>query len=164
MRKKCVMCDKEFEPKESSQIYCSVDCRQETAKIRSWWYHHNGKSEITKEVVEKYRKSRITICKVCGKKFIRTGGQQKTCSDRCKIINFNNNAQKRYKKQRSQKGKTLIKTLNKEYKKDPKGKYYGWVIGSDVEAIHKISESNLSEFEFKYFLVNKDIVKLSKML
>lgn len=157
------MCDKEFEPKESSQIYCSVECRQETSKIRSWWYHHNGKSEITKEVVEKYRKSRITICKVCGKKFIRQGGHQKTCSDRCKIINFNNNAQKRYREQRKQKGRTLDKTQSKEYKKDPNGDYYAWITDGKREVIHKLSETTLSDIQFAHFVEIREVVRLREI-
>lgn len=69
MIKQCLFCNKEFEPKNSSQKYCSTSCRNKNCYINS-----NKNSSIIKK------------CEVCGKEFTVSAwrsNKAKYCSTEC---------------------------------------------------------------------------------
>lgn len=76
-RKKCVICGKEFMPKESRHICCSDECGRIRKNQKSLAWQHEHKKPI---------KEFEFICLACGKTFVTNKPNQKTCNAECKSI------------------------------------------------------------------------------
>jgi len=101
---KCLYCDKEFEPRSSSQRYCSEDCKRvrynesRRKKHKTVPCRNCNKEFLQKAYTQVYCSPACkaeyeaanktagseTHCRYCGKTFIITAERKRFCSDECR--------------------------------------------------------------------------------
>ena len=107
MTKKCIICGKEFKPRNSKHLCCSKECSKQNSKN---YYQKNKQKIITqakiyqdnnKDKIKQYQKNyrdKHTIyynkfCMICGKEFVTTRSYDVCCCKKCNKIRKRKQAQ-----------------------------------------------------------------------
>ena len=113
MTKICVICGAEFEPKpnmKDRQKYCSKDCQRLSA---------NARMRAKRAELSSVGKS--TICKICGREYIKEYSMHVYCSDACKTIGLKQNQKRGNEKAKAihaGRDRSRIKRGSQEYSRD----------------------------------------------
>lgn len=104
MTKQCIICGKEFKPRNSKHLCCSKKCSKVYTNQSSKKYYYLNK-EKRLEYQKQYRfknqdkiKNKYTtyyskICIICGKEFVTTKSKKFCCSNECNKIRERKQAQ-----------------------------------------------------------------------
>ena len=73
-------CCREFYPNSTRQRFCNTDCTKT---------HQQAEKEKKRFAEKGEHTFRQKVCKICGKPFWPSNGQEVLCSEECKTINRN---------------------------------------------------------------------------
>ena len=107
MTKKCIICGKEFKPRNSKHLCCSKECSKQNNKN---YYQKNKQKKLTqvkiyrdnnKDKIKQYQKNyrdKHTVyynkfCMICGKEFVTTRSYDVCCCKECNKIRKRKQAQ-----------------------------------------------------------------------